>query len=107
MNELKNRRYMFTNKNYSAKSIMSAILGVISLVAVIYAIYITYTNGGVALPRYGAGIFLSMLFAFAGLILGFLAKMEPERFYLFAYIGFVLNLLTLCGVSFILFAGAY
>jgi len=42
-----------------------------------------------------------------GLIFGIMAKMERDRFYLFAWIGIVLNLLTIAGVSFILYAGAY
>jgi len=107
MSELKNKKYMFTNKNYSSKSIMSAILGLISAAALIYAVYLTYAAGGRALPRYGASLLLTTIFAFVGLILGILAKMEPETFYLFAYIGLVLNILVLLGISFVLYAGAY
>lgn len=101
------RKYIFTNKNYSPKSIMSSILGTISLVALFYAVYFTYHNTGEALPRYGASVFLIMIFAFVGLILGIVSKAEPDRFYFFTYLGIVLNILALAGVSMILFAGAY
>ena len=33
--------------------------------------------------------------------------MEQDRFYLFAWVGIGLNLLTIMGISFILYAGAY
>lgn len=101
------RKYIFTNKNYSPKSIMSTILGAISIVSLIHAVYFTYTNEGNALPRYGASVFLIMIFAFTGVILGIVSKSEPDRFYFFSYLGIVLNILALAGISMILFAGAY
>ena len=50
---------------------------------------------------------MCLLFSLAGLILGVLAKLEEDKFYLFAWLGIVLNLLTLLGIAFILYAGVY
>lgn len=100
-------KYIFTNKAYSVKGIMSTILGVLDLVSLALAVYLSYQNHGVALPRFGATGVLITVFSLTGLILAILSKYEPDRFYLFSYLGMGLNILSLLGVSFILFAGAY
>ncbi len=101
------RKFIFTNKDYSPKSIMSTVLGLIDMVTLGYLVYLTYMNDGVSLPRYGSTGLLITIFSFVGLILGILSKSEPDHFYLFSYLGILFNILALCGISFILFAGAY
>ncbi len=101
------RKFIFTNKFYSPKGIMSTILGIVDIIALIYIVYLTYQNGGVALARYGSSGLLITLFSFVGLILGILSKTEPDRFYLFSYLGILFNIAALGGISFILYAGAY
>lgn len=101
------RKFIFTNKDYSPKGIMSTILGVIDIASLGYIVYLTYCNGGVSLPRYGSTALLITVFSFVGLILGILSKSEPDRFYLFSYLGILFNILALAGISFVLFAGAY
>lgn len=101
------RKFIFTNKENSPKSIMATILGLIDIATLIYIVYLTYCNGGVSLPRYGSTALLITIFSFVGLILGILSKSEPDRFYFFSYVGILLNILALAGISFVLFAGAY
>ena len=101
------RKFIFTNKIYSPKGIMSTILGVVDIAALAYIVYLTYQNGGVALARYGTTGLLITIFSFIGLILGILSKSEPDRFYLFSYLGILFNIAALGGVSFVLYAGAY
>lgn len=101
------KKYIFTNKNYSPKSIMSTILGIISAVSYLYAVYFTYQNQGVASSRFASAAFLITIFALVGLVLGIISKMEPDRFYLFSYIGIIMNLIVLTGISMVLYAGAY
>ncbi len=84
---------------------MSAFFGALSLVGLILAVYLTFLNQGDAYVKYGVAGLLCLLFSVAGLILGVLAKLEEDRFYLFAWIGIVLNLLALVGVGFIVYAG--
>lgn len=100
-------KFIFTNKFYSPKGIMSTILGVLDLAALIYVFFLTYQNEGVALARYGTTGLLITIFSFVGLILGILSKSEPDRFYLFSYLGILFNIVALGGVSFVLYAGAY
>ncbi len=99
--------YIFTNKVESKKGILSTVFGVLSLVSLIVAVYLTFQNQGTAYVKYGVVGVLCLIFAIAGVVLGIMAKMEEDKFYLFAWLGIVLNLLTLAGISFILYAGAY
>ena len=99
--------FIFTNKKHTAKGIMGSILGVISLATLGYSIVISYWNKGDVPMQYGAAVFLAMIFAFAGVILGVTSKTERDRYYFFSYLSIVLNVLALATVSMILYAGAY
>lgn len=101
------KNYIFTNKTFSQKAIMSVILGIIGIVSIIIAIVFTYSNGGLATLEYGGVVLLCMLYGFAGLILAILSKKEPDKYYFISYLGMVLNGIILVMVSMILYAGAY
>ncbi len=103
----KKNSYMFTNREHSRKGIMSTILGTISLATLAYAVVMSYLKAGDVPVQYGAAALLVMLFAFAGIVLGLLARTERDKFYLFSYIGIALNVLALAAISVILYAGAY
>lgn len=101
------KSFMFTNKEHTLKGIMATILGMISIVSLGYIIVNSYRNDGQVPLQYGAVAFLTMLFAFAGIVLGVLSKSERDKFYFFSYLGIVLNVLVLAALSVILYAGAY
>ena len=101
------KKYIFTDKNHSPQAIMSAVLGLIADVALGFAIYSTYKMGGIATERLGGPGAVILLFATIGLILGYVSKSRPDEFHLFSYIGIVLNLAAILGVSMVLYAGAY
>ncbi len=103
----KKSSFMFTSKEHSQKGIMATILGVLSLVSLVYIILDSYTNAGQVPLQYGAVAFLTMIFAFVGIILGVLSKSDRDKFYFFSYLGIVLNVLVLAVLSVILYAGAY
>ena len=103
----KKNSYMFTNREHSQKGIMSAILGVISLATLLYAIVMSYLRAGDIPRQYGAAALLVMIFAFVGIALGLLSRTERDKFYLFSYLGIALNVLALVVISVILYAGAY
>lgn len=100
-------KYIFTDKKYSPNSIMSTALGLISDTALVYAVYSTYKNAGVATERLGSSGVIILLMSTIGVVLGVISKSEEDNFHLFAYIGLVLNILALLMVSMILYAGAY
>lgn len=104
---MKKSSYMFTNKEHSQKGIMSTILGVISLATLVYAVYMSYRRVGEVPVQYGAAVMLVMIFAFVGIGLGLVSRTERDKFYLFTYLGIVLNVLALAVISVILYAGAY
>lgn len=106
-NQRNNRKssYIFTARKHPEKGIMSTILGIISLVSIGAAVYLTYLNNGEAKPQYGAAVFLVTLFALAGLVLGILSRLEKDNYHLFPHLGIVFNFLSLAMVSLILYAG--
>ena len=101
------KSFMFTNKEHTLKGIMATILGMISIASLGYIIVNSYRNDGQVPLQYGAVAFLTMLFAFAGIVLGVLSKSERDKFYFFSYLGIVLNVMVLAALSVILYAGAY
>ena len=101
------RKYIFTNKKESKKGIMSAVLGIIALASLFFAGYETFRNQGQALVKYGVAALFALLFALAGVVLGIMSKMEEDRFYLFSYLGIILNLMAIAGIGFIIYAGVY
>ena len=101
------RGYIFTNKAESRRGIMSAFFGGLSLASLIAAVYMTFLNQGEAFVRYGVVAVLCLIFSGTGLVLGLIARAEEDKFHIFAWLGIVLNFLTLAGISLILYAGAY
>lgn len=91
------KSYIYTSKTHSQKAVMSTVFGVLGLVTILLALYLTFMAKGVASPRYGVAGLLSFLFALTGMILGIMARIEEDKYYLFAYIGLVCNFLTLAG----------
>ena len=77
------------------------------MASLIAAVYLKFQTQGIAPVKSGVVGLLCLIFSGTGLTLGILARMEEDKFYLFAWVGIVLNLLTLAGISFILYAGAY
>ena len=68
--------YKFTNKKHPEKGIMSAILGVISLISVGTAVYQTYLARGNASTNMGVVGLMVTIFAVTGVILGYISKNE-------------------------------
>lgn len=84
---------------------MSSILGLIAGVSICLAVHQTYLNQGIALMQYGAVVFLAMVYAAAGLVLGIRSLTEKDIFRLFPIIGIFLNLLTMIASGIILYLG--
>ena len=99
--------FIFTNKSHTQKGIMATILGVISLVTLVYTVAMSYWSAGDVPEQYGAAVFLVMIFALVGTVLGAISRTERDKYYFFSYLGILLNVLALGGVSAVLYAGAY
>lgn len=99
--------YKFTNKRHPEKGIMSTVLGMISLVSVGIAVYQTYMAKGNAGSNMGIVGLMITIFSITGLVLGYMAKNEQDKFMFFTYLGMLLNVAALACISIILYAGAY
>ncbi len=98
-------RYMFTDNRHPEKGIMSAVLGCISVAALVCAVFFTYKNGGQALIQYAAATLVAAVFSVCGLVLGIMSRFEKDIFYLFPNLGIVLNLISVLFIAFLLMLG--
>ena len=90
--KLKKRHgHLFNSKEISTRALLSAVIGLISVISCGIMIYLTYANGGVAELRYGGVVFLCLFFSLVGLILALLSRREPEKRYVVSYLGMLLN----------------
>lgn len=87
------------------KAFMAVILALIGIVTIILSIVMSYKNGGEAKPGYAAAVLLSMIMALAGVVLGIISRTEPDRYYFFADLGIVLNIIVLAAGGTILALG--
>lgn len=99
--------YIFTDKDHPKRGIMSFILGILSIVTFVTAIYLSYQRGGASSERYGAAGALAVVFMLAGFVLGIYSCTEKDRFKLFPVLGIVLNTIAFFILSLILYAGAF
>lgn len=99
------RRIIYTNKKHPKRSIMSFILGVISIVSVWTVITLTYKAGGVSMPGYGLTGFLAAVFSLIGLGLGISGIRIRESFKLVTILGILLNALMIIGLIVLLYLG--
>lgn len=97
--------YIFTNKRQSNRAIMATILGVLTLLSMIAVIHLSFIQKGATPISYGLTGLLSMIMSLVGLVLGIVTVMEKDYYKLFPALGIILNLLSLLGVGFIVYAG--
>ncbi len=98
-------RYMFTDNRHPEKGVMSAILGCISMGAIIAAVLFTYRDGGEAQLRYAAAVMVAAIFSVVGIVLGIMSRFERDIFKLFPNLGIALNLLSIVSTIVILVLG--
>lgn len=101
----KTRKYIYSNKKHTEKGIFSTILAVLSFLFLLFMIILSYAKKGDIGNSYGAAAFVCTFFSTLGVFLGVLGKKEPEKFYLFSYIGIIWNVVDLFFISAILYAG--
>lgn len=101
----KRKGYIFTNKRQSERAIMATILGVITTLSLIAVIHLSFIQKGDTPISYGLTGFLSMIMSLTGLVLGIVTALEKNYYKLFPTLGIVLNLISLAGIGFIVYAG--
>lgn len=101
----KKKNYVYTNKKHTEKGIFSTILAVISFVTLVFLLIMSFRSAGEINASYGATAFLCTLFSGVGIIIGAIGKNEPDKYYVFAYVGIIWNVVNLLFISAILYAG--
>ena len=86
---------------------MATILGILSIITLGIAVYLSYVNGGESSARYTAAALLAVVYMITGMGLGIWSVMERDVFKLFPVLGIVVNTLAFGILSLILYAGAY
>lgn len=97
--------YKFTNKKHPIRGMISSILGMISVGSIVIAVYLTALNKGMALHQYGTVGLLTTIFSMVGLGFGIASIMEKDIYHFFPVMGLVLNILSICALGTILYAG--
>ena len=97
--------YKFTIKKISPWSVMSTILGVISMVSMLLTVIFTFHNHGEARIGYGLTSILSLIFSGVGMGLGIKTRLEKDMYYIFANSGIAVNSLVLVFIIYILVLG--
>lgn len=93
---------MFTNRRHPYIGIMSAILGVIALLSLLYGIGSSYLLGGEVSMGFGAAALLATLYSLVGWFLGVMAVRLPDCFRITGVTGIILNTITLVISGFLL-----
>lgn len=101
----KKKKFVYTNKKHTEKGIFSTILAVISFVTLIILLVMSFYKAGEIDSSYGATAFLCTVYSGVGIILGLIGKNEPDKYYHFAHLGILWNVINLLFVSAILYAG--
>ena len=101
----KQHKFIYSDKKHTEKGIFSTILAVLSFVFLMLVIISSYARRGEVGGSFGATAFLCSVFSAVGIILGAFGKSEPDKFYLFSYIGIIWNVVNMLIVSAILYAG--
>lgn len=108
MKEHKNRsrrRYKFTDKSQSAGGIFSTILAVMSMGLFVTAVWLSYRqkgNGGLFIGLMGI---MSMFLSAIGLYSGIKSFQEEEIFFLFSWVGSIMNAAMLVGMVMVFLIG--
>jgi hypothetical protein len=96
---------MYTSKKNTVGGIVSTILGLLSIVIFIIGIVLSYKNEGNAGLEAGIMGLLTFLLDTVGLVLGLLSFKERECFYIFSWIGTLINGLMWIGMCMVIVAG--
>ncbi len=89
--------YIYTNKTHSQKAVMSFVFGMLALATILLALYFAFLAGGAARPRDAAAGLLSFVFSLIGMALGIMARLEEDKYYVFAYAGMFCSFAVLAG----------
>lgn len=95
------RIYKFTNKKVSPESVISTVLGIVSLTGMIIRCVLSFKAQGNVNTGIAITCFVAFIFAVLGLIAGIRARLLKDMYYFLAYSGIVLNAISLTFIMYI------
>ena len=104
-NMARKNRIIFSSRDQSDKGIMSLVLGILSVISLAYAGIVSYLRQGEVPDKFGSALFVTFVFAVAGLILGGLARNEADKLRTVPTVAVVLNALAILALGFFLWIG--
>ncbi len=99
------KNYMFSSKKHSLKGIISLLLGMVAVIILIAAIYISYIQKGKTGFYIGIVGLLTIIIAVTGLIIGIRSFFEEDKYYLTSKIGTGINSILLLYWMYIIISG--
>ncbi|MBQ9333112.1 MAG: hypothetical protein IJS12_02140 [Lachnospiraceae bacterium] len=84
---------------------MALVLGVISASSLVYAAIVSYIRQGEVPDEFGSALFVTFIFAVAGVILGGLGRNEADKLKTIPTVAIVLNALVILSLGFFLWIG--
>lgn len=103
---MKKRRFIYTNKKHPKRSIMSGVLGILCILSLATAVFLTYRAGGETHAGYGLTGLLSLIFSVTGVSLGISGLRLRESFRLFSVLGIILNALVILWLGLLVYWGS-
>lgn len=100
-----NPHYKFTNKHIPLISVAGLSLGVMSLVALVLEIVLTYNLGGTAPLGYGITTIVCLVFSIAGFVCSLRGRLQPDTYLYFSTIGMVINAINVFWIIYLLGRG--
>lgn len=89
-------KYKFSDKSQTLGGTLSALMGVGSLVCLLYGIYMSFSADGNGGSIVGALGILAFILSLMGMIVGLMSFKEQDKFYMLSKAGSLL-----CGITFI------
>lgn len=108
MKEHKNRsrrKYKFTDKRQSVGGIFSTMLGIMAVSFFLAAIFISYRQKGNGGREIGFLGIMSLFLSSIGLYIGTNSFQEENVFYLFSWLGAIVNAIMLVGMGMVFLIG--
>ena len=81
------RDYKFTDKKHTIGGVIATAMGIVALIVLLVAIFVSYRNGGKAGISVGNMAFASLMLSFFGTIIGLLSFKEQDKYYNLSYVG--------------------
>lgn len=99
------RKYKFTDKSQSVGGIFSTVLAVAAIVIFAAAVWMSFQKKGAAGTEIGLMGVFTLFLSGIGLYTGVKSFQEEEIFFLFSWIGTILNAVMLVGMGFVFLVG--